>query len=101
MTDGEKKLWAELKTWRTQRGIQWRKQAPLGPYVVDFVCHGLKMVVELDGEHHFTAHGQARDAKRDAWLVGQGYTVFRINTGELSDNFDGCVETLMMRMGLF
>ena len=95
MTAGEHRLWSELKEWRKLYGTHWRRQAPLGPYIADFVCHGLKLVVEVDGEFHHTQEGSARDARRDAWMNSQGYRVFRINTGELSEHLDGCVETLL------
>ena len=100
MTIGELRLWSELKTWRSQRAIHWRKQAPLGPFVVDFLCHDLKLVVEVDGEFHFTGAGIAGDKLRDEWLVAQGYRVIRVTTGELADNLDGCVEHLLREAGL-
>jgi very-short-patch-repair endonuclease len=100
MTDGERKLWSELKEFRRWYGVHVRKQAPIGPYVVDFAIHEQKLVIEVDGEHHFTAEGLVRDVRRDAWLKSIGYRVLRFNTGDLSDSFDGCVQEILAALGL-
>ena len=94
MTDGERRLWLELKTWRSARGIHVRKQAPIGPFVADFAIHAAKLVIEVDGEHHATASGLQRDANRDAWFVSQGYRVFRVTTGEITELLEGCLERI-------
>jgi very-short-patch-repair endonuclease len=100
MTDGERRLWSELREFRRWYGIHVRKQAPIGQYIVDFVVHERRLVIEVDGEHHFTPDGMARDARRDAWLVGIGYRVLRFNTGELVDSFDGCIEEILGVLGV-
>ena len=100
MTDGERTLWSELREFRRWYGIHVRRQAPVGPYIADFVVHEFKIVIEVDGEHHFTREGLARDLTRDAWLRSQGYKVLRFNTGEISDSFDGCVEEILRELGL-
>ena len=100
LTEGEKKLWSELKDFRRHYGLHPRKQAPIGPYVVDFVIHEKSLVIEVDGQHHFLPDGAAADAKRDAWFAVKGYRVLRFNTGELSDSFDGCVEEVLRELGL-
>jgi len=100
MTDGERRLWSELRRFRPWYGIHVRRQAPIGPYVVDFVVQEHRLIIEVDGEHHFTAEGMARDTRRDAWLAGVGYRVLRFNTGELVDSFDGCIEEILGVLGL-
>ena len=100
MTDGERKLWSELRHFRRLYGIHVRKQAPIGPYVADFAIHEQKLVIEVDGEHHFTPEGLLRDHRRDAWLTAQGYSVVRFSTGDLSSSFDGCVEEILGQLGL-
>lgn len=100
MTDGERRLWSELRQFRNWYGIHIRKQALIGVYVVDFVIHQQRLVIEVDGEHHAEPEQQKRDRERDEWLSAQGYSVLRINTGELSENFDGCVETILHALGL-
>jgi len=100
MTDGERKLWSELREFRRWYGIHVRRQVPLGPYVADFVIHEHRLVIEVDGEHHFTPDGLTRDHRRDAWFASQGYRVVRVSTGELSGSFDGCVEEILAALGL-
>jgi len=100
MTGGERKLWSELREFRRLYGIHIRKQTPIGPFVADFAIHEHKLIIEVDGEHHFTPDGIARDRLRDNWLASQGYRVLRFNTGELSDSFDGCVTEILAELGL-
>ena len=100
MTDGERKLWSELKEFCRWYGVHVRKQAPIGPYVVDFAVHEYRLVIEVDGEHHFTPQGLARDGRRGAWLENVGYRVMRFSTGELSESFDGCIEEILAALGL-
>ena len=100
MTDGERRLWSELKLFRTHYDIHIRRQAPIGPYIVDFVVQSHRLIIEFDGEHHHTRGGMARDEVRDAKLGALGYRIHRINTGELDDNLDGCIETLLRELGV-
>jgi len=81
-------------------GLHVRKQVPIGSYIADFAIHSRNLIIEVDGEHHFSPDGMRRDKKRDAWFAGQGYRVLRINTGELSENIDGCVETILREAGV-
>lgn len=73
MTDAERVLWREL---RAQRFGDWkfRRQQPIGRYIVDFVCFSAKCVIEADGGQH---QNSASDAERNAWLQREGYTVLR------------------------
>jgi len=100
MTDGERRLWSELKELRRLHGVHVRRQAPIGPYVVDFVVHEKGLIIEVDGEHHFLPEQVRRDAKRDAWLTSQGYKIRRLSTADLADAFNGCVEEIMGELGL-
>jgi very-short-patch-repair endonuclease len=100
MTEGERKLWSELKDFRRLYGLHARKQAPIGPYTVDFVLHEKGIVIEVDGEHHFRQEQIEKDRVRDAWLQGQGYRVLRFSTGELADSFDGCVEEVLREVNV-
>lgn len=100
MTEGEKRLWKELRRFRADYGIHVRRQAPIGPYIADFAVHSYRLVMEVDGEHHFTPAGERRDAVRDEWFARAGYRVLRITTGELSDDLDGCVATIMRELGV-
>jgi very-short-patch-repair endonuclease len=73
---------AEVSLWRALRnrglGVKFRRQVPIGPYVVDFVCLELRLIVETDGPIHAAAEQQARDAKRDAYLKAEGFRMLRL-----------------------
>ena len=73
-TDAERKLWYGLRG-RQVEGFRFRRQVPLGPYVVDFVCPRARLIVELDGGQHLD--DQAYDAVRTARLGAMGYRVIR------------------------
>jgi very-short-patch-repair endonuclease len=73
-TDAERKLWASLRAHRL-RGWKFRRQQPIGPYVVDFICFERRLIVEVDGSQH--AQMLDRDAVRDAFLNKRGFLVLR------------------------
>lgn len=78
----------EVRFWRLihplrQAGWHFRKQAPMGRYVVDFVCHRAKLIVEIDGDSHFSDVGMAHDAARTAFLTAEGYHVLRFTNLEV------------------
>jgi very-short-patch-repair endonuclease len=100
MTDGEQRLWSELRDFRRLYGIHVRKQAPIGPYIADFAIHSAKLIIEVDGQFHFEPERMAKDTTRDAWLKSQGYKVIRMTTGDLETAFDGCVEEILRALGL-
>ncbi|MFI4974877.1 MAG: endonuclease domain-containing protein [Caulobacterales bacterium] len=75
----ERQLWKAL---RSLDGFHFRRQAPMGPYVVDFVCHRSRLVIEADGGIHNVDVVAARDAARDAWLAGRGYRVVRLSNAQ-------------------
>ena len=74
-TDAERKLWFLLRSLKPL-GIHFRRQAPIGIYIADFVWHAGKIIVELDGSQHAEVRA-AYDAKRTEWLASQGYRVLR------------------------
>ncbi len=74
MTEAEQRLWRELRGRRFE-GLKFRRQKPLGHYIVDFVCLERSLVVELDGGQH--AEQVVYDRQRDAWLNSQGFVVLR------------------------
>jgi very-short-patch-repair endonuclease len=94
MTEGEKRLWRELKDFKRHYNIHVRKQSPIGPYIADFVIHEINLIIEVDGEHHFTEHGQIRDTIRDVWFTSQGFETLRFTTGDL-DDLNACIETIL------
>ena len=81
-TDTERVLWRYLRM-RQFKGFKFRRQQPLGRYVVDFVCLSKKLIVEVDGGQHLAS---PEDAERTAWLESQGFRVMRFwNNQVLSD----------------
>ena len=73
-TDAERKLWQLLRG-RQMEGFRFRRQVPLGPYVVDFLCPALKLVLEIDGGQH--TEQADYDARRSKQLAAAGYQVVR------------------------
>jgi 2-isopropylmalate synthase len=72
-TDAELRLWRLLRDRRLD-GLKFRRQVPVGPYIVDFLCPGSRLIVEADGSQHAES---PRDKARDAYLESQGWKVFR------------------------
>lgn len=100
MTDGEKRLWKELRILNKHYDLHFRRQVPIDNYIVDFAALKEMLIIEVNGQHHFTDSGLANDAKRDTRLIKLGYRMLHINTGELSDNLDGCIETVLRELGI-
>ena len=73
-TDAETRLWWHLRAARF-RGLKFRRQQPIGDYIVDFVCFERRMIIEVDGSQHLESAG--RDDARTAWFELQGFTVLR------------------------
>lgn len=78
MTDCERIMWTRLRH-KQVLDVQFYRQRPLGHYIVDFYAPGAKLVVEIDGSQHATAQHMTEDARRDAYLAGQGLRVLRFN----------------------
>ena len=85
-TDAEQMLWARLRN-RQLDGWKFRRQVPLGKFVVDFVCYDEKLVVELDGGQH--GENPDDDATRTAWLEARGFRVLRFWNHEVLENLEG------------
>ena len=84
-TAHERTLWRALKELPID-GTHFRRQAPIGPYVVDFFCPAKRLIVELDGGHHSEDATAKRDSERQAWLEQEGYRVIRFwNSDVISD----------------
>jgi very-short-patch-repair endonuclease len=90
MTRAETLLWRQLKAHRLA-GLGFRRQAPMGHYIADFVSHSARLVIEVDGESHDSEAGVARDERRDAWFVGRGYRVLRFTNDDVKRNLEGVV----------
>ncbi len=94
LTDAERQLWTNIRR-RQLGGCRFRRQHPIGPFIVDFVCLEAKLVVELDGRQHAEAERARRDAGRTKWLQDEGYRVLRFWNNDLTQNIDGVLETIL------
>ncbi len=96
LTETEQRLWRLLRD-RRLSGLKFRRQVPVGPYIVDFLCVGARLIVEADGSQHAE---NRRDQARDAYLAGEGWTVLRFWNHEVLQNRDGVLDTILARAGL-
>jgi very-short-patch-repair endonuclease len=94
MTSAEFKLWTKLRN-RQLGGVRFRRQVPLGPFIVDFYCPERKLVVEVDGSQHFSPVQQAADSRRDAWLRRSGNTVLRFANRDVVSNLAGVCDAIL------
>ncbi len=85
MTDAEGALWRLLRD-RRMDGWRFRRQEPIGHYIVHFVCFEARLVIEADGGQHFDSE---MDRTRDAYLQSQGFRVLRLWNTEILANRDG------------
>jgi len=90
-TEVEKLLWRYLRGKRLGE-LKFRRQQPVGNYIVDFVCYDKKLVIELDGGQH--AKNKAKDIKRDKWLQEHGFKVLRLWNNEVLCNVEGVLEAV-------
>jgi very-short-patch-repair endonuclease len=91
-TEAEQRLWHKLKR-RQTAGAKFRRQQPLGPYIVDFVCFEHRLVVEVDGGQH--AERVAADEGRTRWLQQQGYRVLRFWNNEVLAHTDEVAQVIL------
>jgi very-short-patch-repair endonuclease len=94
-TSAEAALWALLRS-RGLEGLKFRRQVPLGRYVVDFVCLKSKIVVEADGGiHDAPFYDHAAQAERDAWLSADGFRVLRFKNSDAEDRPHLVIERIL------
>ncbi|MGD0767531.1 MAG: endonuclease domain-containing protein [Tepidisphaeraceae bacterium] len=96
-TDAERKLWSLLRG-EQLLGLQFRRQHPIGGYIVDFVCLKANLVVELDGGQHADPAGVARDAERTRRLEELGLRVLRVPDDEMLKDPDAVVTTILREL---
>jgi very-short-patch-repair endonuclease len=91
-TDAEIDLWNLLRAKQIQ-GLKFRRQEPIGRYIVDFVCYERQVIIEVDGGQHAAAI--AEDSARDSWLSSQGFKVLRFWDHEVLTNIEGVLERIL------
>ena len=84
-------LWSQLRA-RQIEGFKFRRQTPIGKYIVDFVCHEQRVIDEVDGGQH--SENEEEDKIRDKWLGEQGYKVLRFWNNEVFTNMEGVLEVI-------
>jgi very-short-patch-repair endonuclease len=97
-TKAEQIIWRAVRAHRLL-GVSFRRQTPIGPYIVDFVSHSAKLVIELDGGQHYEAGHEARDARRDNFLRSRGFRVLRFSNYEVMTNLEGVWTVIAAAVG--
>lgn len=92
-TEAERSLWMGLRN-RQLEGVKFRRQQPIGPYIVDFVSTEKRLIVEVDGGQHNEEGIEGKDEERTLWLKGQGYRVLRFWNNEVLSNIEGVLERI-------
>lgn len=93
MTDAERRLWSRLRA--KQLGVQFTRQHPIGDFIVDFACRGLRLAIECDGGQHSDS---LTDEGRTEIIEAHGYRVIRFWNNEILQNTDGVVEAILEEM---
>jgi very-short-patch-repair endonuclease len=93
-TDAERRLWFELRL--RQMGVKFRRQHPIGKYVVDFVCLEVRLCVELDGSQHVAR--SAYDARRTKFLESRGFEVLRFWDNDVLTDIDSVKEVIWIAL---
>ena len=93
MTMPELMLWQELRGKRLQ-GLRFRRQHPIGPYILDFFCAERNLAIEVDGEGHGLDAQRAYDRARDEWLSKRGVHVLRLPAAYVIQELGGAMETI-------
>ncbi len=95
LTDAERVLWGCLRL-HQMGGFKFRRQAPIGPYIVDFVCFEAKLVIEVDGGQHLRRKNY--DSRRTDWLRGQGFEVLRFWDHEVLKSIEDVKNRIWARL---
>ena len=90
-TVAERKLWGYLPNFP----VKFWRQKPINNFIVDFYCPKLKLVIEVDGDSHFTDSGLVYDEERTRILEGYGLRIIRFTNDEVLRNFEGVCEQIM------
>ncbi len=93
-TNAERLLWKRLQN-RALGGFKFVRQAPIGPYIADFLCRQRGLIIEVDGETHSSAAKIARDAQRTEFLEFRGLRVIRFDNAQLYENIEAVIEVIL------
>jgi very-short-patch-repair endonuclease len=93
-SSAEQRLWSRLRN-RNFAGLKFVRQAPVGPYFVDFLCRERNLIIEVDGGTHSSDAEIGRDMARAAGLQHLGYRIFRVRNVDVYENLDGVLDSLL------
>lgn len=93
MTDAEQLLWLRLRR-KQLHGVQFYRQKPIGPYIVDFFAPGAGLVIEVNGSQHNEPEHLEKDRQRDRCLADEGLIVLRFNNREVLLETDAVLERI-------
>jgi very-short-patch-repair endonuclease len=93
-TNAENRLWAELRKLRSN-GLRFRRQHPIGEYIVDFICLEKKLIIEVDGGQHNIDSTIIKDKSRTEWLKSEGYRVLRLWNNDVLTNIEGVITRIL------
>src|ERR1044072_868909 len=96
-TPHERILWRALKDIPIE-GSHFRRQAPIGPYIVDFFCPAKRLIIELDGGHHNEDDRAARDLERQRWVEREGYRVVRFWNSDITADLTAVLERIYVEL---
>ncbi len=94
LTGAEQRLWYVLRN-RQSGVIKFRRQHPIGKYIVDFYCPQSRLIIEIDGDSH--GDSQEYDRQRTEWLESQGYQVIRFSNREVKEHFDTVIADILFQ----
>ncbi len=94
MTETERRVWSRLRG-RQVGGYKFRRQVPVGPYVVDFMCVSDRLAVEVDGPHH---EDEEADKRKTKFLQAHGYRVLRIPVGDVDESLDDVIHGIYLEL---
>jgi|TARA_R100001244_G_scaffold86820_3_gene66342 very-short-patch-repair endonuclease len=93
MSKPEIMLWQQLR--KKPCGVKFRRQHPLGPYILDFYCPAAKLAIEVDGVAHAMGNRPERDALRDAFVMKQGIETKRVSARSVLDDTIGIADQIV------
>jgi very-short-patch-repair endonuclease len=98
LTSAEAILWKALQR-RQLEGRKFRRQHSIKNFVVDFYCPSEKLIIELDGAHHFTSAGFEKDRDRDRTLKDLGFKILRFENQDVFDSLENVLESIRSNFG--
>jgi len=96
-TEAERKLWGYLRK-QSLGGFRFRRQSPVPPYIVDFICFSHKLIVEVDGATHGDLHELQYDEARTVHLNGEGFRVLRFWNADIYHSIDAVLDAILLAL---